>query len=59
MTAFWSAAINGAILSALLTIVVWVALRITPRRALNAATRYAIWWIVLLATLALPLSYAQ
>ena len=59
MTAFWSATINGAILSALLTIVVWVALRITPRRALNAATRYAIWWIVLLATLALPLSYAQ
>ena len=59
MTAFWSAIVNGAILSAALTIAVWIALRLTPRRALNAATRYAIWWIVLLATLALPLSFVQ
>ena len=59
MTAFWSAIVNGAILSALLTAAVWIALRLTPRRALNAATRYAIWWIVLLATLALPLSFVQ
>jgi beta-lactamase regulating signal transducer with metallopeptidase domain len=57
MTAFWSAIVNAAILSALLTIGVWIALRLTPRRALNAATRYAIWWLVLLATLALPLSF--
>jgi beta-lactamase regulating signal transducer with metallopeptidase domain/protein involved in polysaccharide export with SLBB domain len=59
MTAFWSAIVNGAILSALLTIAVWIVLRLTPRRTLNAATRYAIWWIVLLATLALPLSFVQ
>ncbi len=59
MTAFWSAIVNSAILSALLTIAVWIALRLTPRIALNAATRYAIWWLVLLATLALPLSSVQ
>lgn len=59
MTIFWSAIINGAILSALLSVLVWFALRITPRHALNAATRHAIWWIVLSATLALPLPYAQ
>jgi polysaccharide export outer membrane protein len=59
MTAFWSAIVNSAILSALLTVAVWIALRLTPRRILNAATRYAIWWIVLLATLALPLWFVQ
>lgn len=59
MTAFWSAIVNGAILSAALTIGVSIALRLTPRRTLNAATRYATWWIVLLATIALPLSFVQ
>jgi beta-lactamase regulating signal transducer with metallopeptidase domain/Flp pilus assembly protein TadD len=59
MTTFWSAIINSAILSALLSLAVWLALRLTPRRMLNAATRYAIWWIVLLATLALPLAYVK
>jgi polysaccharide export outer membrane protein len=55
MTAFWSAIANGAILSALLSLAVWLALRITPRHLLNAATRYAIWWIVLAITLSLPM----
>lgn len=59
MTALWSAMINAAILSAMLTAGVGIALRVTPRRALNAATRYAIWWIVLLATVALPVSYVR
>ena len=59
MTAFWSAIANSAILSVLLTIAVWIVLRLTPRHTLNAATRYAIWWVVLLATLALPLSFVQ
>jgi len=59
MTGFWSAIFNCAIISALLTVAVWVTLRLTPRHALNAATRYAIWWIVLLATTALPLSFMQ
>src|SRR5580704_4070681 len=57
MIKFWSAIVNGAILSALLSATVWLAFRITPRRALNAATRYAIWWLVLALTLALPLSW--
>jgi beta-lactamase regulating signal transducer with metallopeptidase domain len=54
MITFCSAAINGAILSAVLTLAVWLALQVT-RRPLNAATRHAIWWIVLVVTLALPL----
>jgi len=57
MTSFWSAMVNAAILSALLSLVVLLALRITPRRALNAASRYAIWWIVLVVSLALPLGH--
>ena len=56
MTTFWSAIINSAILSAALTISVWIVLRVTPRRTLNAVTRHAIWWLVLIATLALPLA---
>ncbi len=48
------AIINGTILSAFLAAAVWLALRCIPRRALNAATRYAIWWLVLAASLALP-----
>jgi len=59
MTAFWSAIISGAILSVPLSLAVWLALRVVPRRALNAATRYAIWWVVLAVTLALPLSYSK
>jgi beta-lactamase regulating signal transducer with metallopeptidase domain/Tfp pilus assembly protein PilF len=59
MTTFWSTIINSTILSALLSLAVWLALQSTPRRALNAATRYAIWWLVLIATLALPLAYVK
>ncbi len=57
MTTFWSAIINGAASSAALIFAVWLILRFTPRRSLNAATRYAIWWIVLAITIALPLAY--
>ncbi len=57
MTAFWSAIVNGSIVSAVLSLVVWFALSATPRRTLNAATRYAIWWIVLTVSLLLPLAY--
>jgi len=56
MTSFWSAVINAAILGALLSLAVWFALRMTSRNNLDAATRHAIWWIVLLSTLVLPLS---
>jgi beta-lactamase regulating signal transducer with metallopeptidase domain len=46
--------IDGAILSVPLAAAVWLALRLVPRTALNAAARYAIWWIALVAALALP-----
>jgi beta-lactamase regulating signal transducer with metallopeptidase domain len=40
--------INGAILSVPVAAAVWLLLRLTPRRALNASTRYAVWWAALL-----------
>ena len=43
MTSVLAALVNGGILSALVTVAVWLALRATPRRALNATTRYAVW----------------
>ena len=49
-----SAILNGTILSVPLAAAVWLALRFTPRHAVNAATRYVIWWLVLAASLALP-----
>ena len=45
---------NGALEGALLTAIVWLALRAVPRRALNAATRYALWWATLAVVLTLP-----
>lgn len=50
-----SALVNGAALSLALTAAVWLLLRIVPRRLLNAATRYAVWWAALAVVLALPL----
>jgi beta-lactamase regulating signal transducer with metallopeptidase domain len=57
MSNAWSALVNGAILSALLTAAVWLAHRIAPRRVLNATTRYVVWWATLAVTLALPLLF--
>lgn len=54
MNPVWSALANGAILSVPLAAVLWLGLRLTPRRALNAATRYVIWWIALVMTIVLP-----
>lgn len=59
MTTFWSAIINSTILSAALTATVALILRLTSRRAVNAATRCAIWWTVLAITILLPLSYVS
>ncbi len=56
MSAILSALANGLVLSALLAGVVWLALRLL-KRSFNAATRNAIWWIVLFATLAFPVFY--
>ena len=41
MGAILAAMANGAVVSALLGAVVWLVLRLTPRRTWNAATRYA------------------
>src|SRR5262249_49982512 len=54
MTAMLSARINPPILSVVLAIAAWLAMR---RRILNAATRYLVWWAALAVTLALPLLY--
>jgi beta-lactamase regulating signal transducer with metallopeptidase domain len=57
MSAILAALINGGIAGAAVTVAVWLALSIAPRRALNAATRYAVWWITLLVVVMLPLFY--
>ena len=57
MSAILSALINAGIAGAALTLGVWLALSIAPRRALNAATHYAVWWIALLVVVSLPLFY--
>jgi Ca-activated chloride channel family protein len=59
MGSILAAIANGAVVSGALTAVVWLALRLAPRRRLNAATRYAFWWATLAATLALPLVYLR
>src|SRR5579862_9139843 len=48
--------VNGLILSVPLAAAVWLALRLS-RRSLNAATRYGVWWIALLASMALPMIF--
>jgi beta-lactamase regulating signal transducer with metallopeptidase domain len=57
LTALLTALLNGILVSAALAFVVGVTLRLLPATTLNSATRYAIWWIVLAVTVALPLSY--
>ena len=57
MNAVLAAVVNGALLSALIVGAVWFALRAVPRRTLNAATRYVLWWVVLAIVIALPVSY--
>src|SRR5437763_332531 len=52
-----AALVNGGLLSGLLTVVVWLVLRIVPRRMLNAATRYAVWWVTLTVVVLLPVAY--
>src|SRR5580704_13268541 len=57
MSAILAALINGGIAGAAVTLAVWLVLSIAPRRALNAATRYAVWWTTLLLVVILPLFY--
>ncbi len=57
MSAILAAFINAGIAGAIVTVAVWFALSLAPRRALNAATRYAVWWTTLLVVVALPVFY--
>ncbi len=59
MNAILSGLLNGIFVSAVLAFVVGMTLRLLPGTALNSATRYAIWWIVMVVTIALPLSYLR
>lgn len=56
MNAIFSALANGLILSTFLAAAVWLALRLS-KRSFNAATRYVIWWVALVATIALPIVF--
>ena len=51
------AVINGGLLSAFVTTSCWLLLRAVPRRMLNAATRYVLWWAMLLMAAAMPAIY--
>ena len=57
MNSILSALVNGTVVSAALAFAIWIVLRVMPKNWLNAATRYAIWWAVLVVTVALPVSY--
>ncbi len=57
MSAILAAFINGGIAGLAVTMAVWIVLLIAPRRMLNAATRYAVWWTTLLVVVGLPLFY--
>jgi beta-lactamase regulating signal transducer with metallopeptidase domain len=57
MNTVLAALLNGALVSIPLTTAVWMALRLTPRSALNAVTRYVVWWATVAVTIALPAMY--
>lgn len=56
MNIWFESFINTFLAATLLTIVVYALLRWTP--GLNAATRYAAWWVTLAAVLAIPVGYS-
>jgi beta-lactamase regulating signal transducer with metallopeptidase domain len=57
MSVILAALINAGVTGAAVTVTVWLAMSAAPRRALNAATRYAIWWTTLLVVVMLPVFY--
>jgi VWFA-related protein len=59
LAAMLAAMLNGATVGALVAAAVWVGLRAAPRRALNAATRYWVWWAALVVVVMLPLGYLR
>jgi beta-lactamase regulating signal transducer with metallopeptidase domain len=56
-TVLLSALVNGVIVSAAATLVIAFFLRLVPRRTLNAATRYGIWFVALLIAVGLPVVF--
>jgi beta-lactamase regulating signal transducer with metallopeptidase domain len=54
MNSLLAALINGTILSGVAAAVLWAALRLAPRRVLNAATRYVAWWAALIVAAVFP-----
>src|ERR1039457_3155856 len=56
METLLAALINGFVVSVPLAAVVWLALGVS-RRWVNAATRYAIWWMLLALVVCLPFRY--
>ena len=54
MSSILAALVNGALLGVPVAAVVWLVLRLMPRRLLNAATRYMVWWATLAVVVALP-----
>jgi beta-lactamase regulating signal transducer with metallopeptidase domain len=59
MNTVWSSLVNAALLSVPLAAAAGIVLRLISRRAINAATRYAIWWSVLAITITMPLFFPQ
>src|SRR5579863_7164724 len=57
MTEILAAFINAGIAAAFVTCTVGIALWLAPRRVLNAATRYVIWWLTLAIVVTLPVFY--
>ena len=57
MNVVLAAVMNGALLGAAIVAAVWFGSRAVPRRVLNAATRYVLWWVVLAIVIALPVAY--
>src|SRR5207244_3387688 len=57
MNSFLAALVNGAIAGGVFTAIVWVVMAFLPRRLLNAATRYVIWWATLAVVIFLPMMY--
>jgi len=57
MNSILAGLLNGMPVSAGLALTVWIVLRLTPGALLNAATRYVVWWVVLVVVAALPLFY--
>src|SRR4051794_24863274 len=57
MSSFLEALLNTLWQGAVLALLMWAAMRLLPR--INAATRCAVWWVVLAIILLLPLSWSE